>query len=698
MAEQPAAPASTAGPDPQRIALSWARELRAANFTTLNMAQLTEMLTGWVAALLVRPVDPRHAGQVGASLVAAHFTRVESLTATIELLGRELPAAGREQLIGALAAGYADALREQTRAEQQQIIAAALRARQDAEDARWASEARFAVVFAEAPIGICVATIDGEMLEVNERACEMFGYARESLMTRNAADFSHPDDPPELWTHYAELVGGHRGYFRADKPFYRRDGGTVWTDLVVSLVRDQQGQPQYLLAMAEDITDRNELRSRLSHQAQHDPLTGLPNRATFFDRLDAVLAAGQLSGARVTDRLGLCYLDIDGFKAVNDRLGHDVGDELLKIIAGRLVQAGPGTLVSRTGGDEFVLLLEDVDAATAVTIADRALAAVRQPIELGGQVLTVSASIGLVHGTVGPTAADLMKAADTTVYWAKSQGRNRVAYFDADRHHQDVTRYELIASLPEAVTNRELFLEYQPLVRLTDDRVVGVEALVRWAHPRLGTLKPDVFIALAEENGLIGQVGKWVLGEACEQAARWRAEFGDQLVLMSINLAPHQVQNPSVVGDVASLLARTGVPPSLIQLELTESAVMAGSGVPLATLHALAALGCRIAIDDFGTGYSNLAYLRTLPVHAVKLAGPFVSGLRDSAVDPVSREFVDGLIRLSHTLSLSVTAEGVETESQATVLRQLHCDLAQGYLFGAPMSAAAISALLGKSD
>jgi diguanylate cyclase (GGDEF)-like protein/PAS domain S-box-containing protein len=697
MAEPPAADAAPPTPAAQQIALVWARELRAANVTTLNMAQLTGMLAQWVMALLGRPVDPRAPGRIGAGLVAAHFTRVESLSATIETLGRELPEPGRAHALAGVAAGYAEALREQVRAEQQQIIAAALHAREDAENARWASEARFAAVFAEAPIGISVATLDGDIVEVNERACAMFGYSRADLIRLNATDFQHPDDPADMWTQYAELVAGQRGYFRTDKPFYRSDSTTIWTDMVASLVRDKLGQPQYVLAMAEDITDRNELRSRLSHQAQHDPLTGLPNRATFFERLEAVLAAGQLSGARVTDRLGLCYLDLDGFKAVNDTLGHDIGDELLKIISGRLAQAaGPGVLVARTGGDEFVLLLEDVDAATAVTVADRALAAVRQPIRLGGQVLTASASIGLVHGTVGPTAADLMKAADTTVYWAKSQGRNRVAYFDADRHHQDVTRYELIASLPDALAGGELFLEYQPLVRLADDRVVGVEALVRWAHPRLGTLGPDMFIPLAEENGLISKLGKWVLVEACEQAARWRAEFGDRLVLMSVNLAPHQVQNPALVGDLAGLLARTGVPPSLIQLELTESAVMAGAGVPLATLHALAALGCRIAIDDFGTGYSNLAYLRTLPVHAVKLAGPFVSGLRGGDVDPVSRDIVDGLIRLSHTLSLSVTAEGVETAAQATMLRLLDCDLAQGYLYGQPMSAEAINRLLAK--
>ncbi len=679
--------------DADLLARHWATAVRNTSFVAMDAAGLHAFLRRLVDRLYAGALDENAGREIGAALVAAHFTRVESLERSITVLAGALPAVHSGAVLAGVAAGYAEALREVTRAEQQRIIAAALRARADADDARWASEARFATVFAEAPIGIAVGALDGTILEVNRSLCEMLGYTPEQLRSLPVTAMRHPLDAPGTWESFTALINGDRRDLRVEKPYYRADTSELWADIVVSVIRDKHGTAQLWLAMLEDITERHDLQARLRHQALHDPLTGLPNRTLFFEQLEGILVA-----ARPTDRLGLCYLDLDGFKAVNDTLGHDVGDELLKIIGTRLGElAGNATLVARTGGDEFVLLIEGAESIDAMVIAEKALASVRIPVLLGNQSVAVSASIGVVDGPVGQsTAADLMKAADTTLYWAKSQGRNRVALFDADRHTREVTRYELTASLPDAWLRGELYLDYQPLVWLRDDRLVGVEALVRWNHPRWGTLGPDHFISLAEENGLIDQLGLWVLTQACEQAARWRAEFPDRPVLMSVNLAPHQVKNPQLVTDLAALLTRTGMPPELVQLELTESAVMASAGVPLATLHALAALGCRIAIDDFGTGYSNLAYLRTLPVHAVKLAGPFVAGLRAGVADPADRAIVDTLIKLSHTLDLSVTAEGVETDTQANALRKLHCDLAQGYHYGQPVSPETISILLAK--
>jgi diguanylate cyclase (GGDEF)-like protein/PAS domain S-box-containing protein len=679
----------TRPPSADELAYAWAQAIRDTSFVDMNFVELRAFLRR-LAERLLAPVAERAPRAVGAALVEAHFTRVESLERTLDVLARELPGPQLGAILAGLATGYAEALRELTRAEQQRIIAAALLARQQAEDARWASEARFAAVFSEAPIGIGVSTVDGELLEINGFICDLLGYPREQLLKWTQADFAHPDDPVGVEERYAELIAGSRDYFRIEKPFLRADGTVVWTDMVVSLIRDKHGSPCYVVGMVEDITERYDLHLRLRHQAMHDPLTGLSNRSRFFQQLEGILSAAQ-----PTDKLGLLYLDIDGFKAVNDTLGHDVGDELIRTIGARLGELGAGTtLVARTGGDEFVVLIPGADRAAAVAVAERVLAAVRIPVGLRGQSVAVSASIGVVAGPVGQaTAADLMRAADTTLYWAKSQGRNRLALFDADRHIREVTRYELTASLPDALARGELFLEYQPLIRLRDDQLVGVEALVRWAHPRWGILGPDHFISLAEEHGLIEPLGAWVLAEACNQAARWRADHPDRPLLMSVNLAPHQVRAAELPDKLAGLLGSTGLAPELLQLELTESAVMASAGVPLATLNALAAMGCRIAIDDFGTGYSNLAYLRTLPVHAVKLAGPFVAGLR-AGVGPTDRAIVDTLIRLSHTLDLSVTAEGVETATQADALRKLGCDLAQGYHYGAPMGADAISARL----
>jgi len=680
-------------PDPQRIAHAWAAAIRDTSFVPMNAEQLAGFLCHQVRRLLAEPPDEAAPRQVGAALVQAHFIRVDAVERSLRVLAGLLPADRVGTVLAGLAAGYADALRDVTRDEQQQIIAAALTARQEAEDARWTSEARFAAVFAAAPIGICVGSTTGRILEVNQRLCEMFGHPREYVLARRSRDFEHDADAPGTWDHFDDLLSGRRSYLRLEKPYTRADGSVMWTDLVMSLLPGKNGDPAYVLAMLEDITERHDFQARLRHQAAHDPLTGLPNRTQFFERLEGLLAT-----AAPTDRIGLCYLDLDGFKAVNDTRGHDAGDELLTIVGARLGElADANTLVARTGGDEFALLVNGPAALDTVSLAERALAAVRLPARLRNQPIVVSASIGVVAGVVGQTtAAELMKAADTTLYWAKAEGRNRMAQFDAERHTREVTRYELATALPAALAAGELFLEYQPLVWLRGDRLVGVEALVRWDHPRWGVLGPDQFIALAEESGLIDRLGLWVLDQACQQAAQWRAEFPDRPLLMSVNLAPHQVKNPQLVTDLAGVLSRTGMPPELVQLELTESAVMASAGVPLATLHALATLGCRIAIDDFGTGYSNLAYLRFLPVHAVKLAGPFVAGLRDQVADPADKAIVETLIQLSHTLALTVTAEGVETRPQANALRKLRCDLAQGYLYGAPVGPGMIRDLLAK--
>jgi diguanylate cyclase (GGDEF)-like protein/PAS domain S-box-containing protein len=676
----------------------WVDAVSGTSYVPLNRGELRAYLGNLAArltqAMIADPLDESAVRDIGASMVAAHFTGPESLASTITVLGSEFGEGTEPRLrerwlptVAALAAGYADALRQRTLGEQQRITVAALAARKDAEDARWSSERRFAAVFADAAIGIGIGTVDGKILEVNRAMCDMFGYTPEEFVTRGMKDFTHPGDPIGAWDLYAELTAGAREHMRMEKPYYRKDGTLIWTDLVVSLIRDQGGLPRYLVTMIEDITARHDLQARLRHQALHDPLTNLPNRTVFFDRLEASLNA---AGARRP--VGVCYLDLDGFKEINDTLGHDIGDRLLQEVARRLA-TGLGTdhLVARMGGDEFVVLVEG--AATPdemVAVAQAALAAVREPMHLGGHTVTVSASVGVVAPPQAMrSGAELMKAADMTLYWAKAEGRNRWALFDPDRHAKAVTRYELSRSLPAALKLGELFLEYQPLVRLADESLAGVEALARWQHPGWGRLEPSEFIGLAEETGMIADLGMWVLRSACAQAREWRNRFPDRKLVVSVNLATQQVNDPTIVEDVAGLVAEFGLEPGLLELEITESAIMATTGQPLKTLHALADVGVRIAIDDFGTGYSNLAYLRTLPVHSLKLAGPFISSLYDRGRDdPENHAIVHTLISLAHTLGLSVTAEGVETAAQAGALRHLECDIAQGYYYARPQAAA----------
>ncbi|WP_406046173.1 bifunctional diguanylate cyclase/phosphodiesterase [Micromonospora sp. NBC_00898] len=438
-------------------------------------------------------------------------------------------------------------------------------------------------------------------------------------------------------------------------------------------------------AQAERALRDSEARSR--YQATHDPLTDLPNRILFTERLSAAID----EPGRGADRVGVCFLDLDRFKVVNDSLGHQVGDSLLVSVAQRLRRALGEHLVARLGGDEFVILVERTACTDdAVKVAEAALAAVREPALVDGHELTVSASIGIVERQVaGTSPGELMRAADSTLHWAKAAGGARWALFDADRNRRELARYALSAAIPTALDRGEFFLDYQPLASLRDGRVLGMEALVRWRHPELGVLRPDSFIGLAEETGLIVRLGGWVLAEACREAERWSAGHDDP-PFVSVNLAVRQVHRPGLVGEVRGVLRQTGLPPERLQLEITESTMMSTAEEPVRALRVLADLGVRIAIDDFGTGYCNLAYLRDLPVTELKVAGEFVAGLRAPAAGPGSRtdeRILASLVSLAHALDLTVTAEGVETADQADRLRAIGCDAGQGWHFGRPAPA-----------
>ncbi|GAA2597088.1 cyclic Di-GMP phosphodiesterase RmdA [Dactylosporangium fulvum] len=683
----------------ERLARAWSLAVAGTSYVSMNGLEvqdfLTSLSTRLIHALTSEVFDPADVREVGSTLVAAHFTEPMTLERTMAVLSEQFgnaPAKRIAQIQGALAAGYALALRDRVLDEQEEIRTAALWSQARAEEGRRVSDARFRAIFAGAAIGMSVSTVDGQVVEVNQALCDMLGYTADELLAMSFEDFVLPEDPPSAAAMFNDLLVGQQDQFRIEKPYVHKDGHRVWTDLVASVIRDEEDRPKWLVAMFEDITERYLLQVRLRHQALHDPLTQLPNRTLFFDRLDAMLAGADENGDA---RVGVCYLDVDGFKVINDTLGHDVGDQLLQTVARRLARSinGEGQLVARMGGDEFVVLIEgSASTEDVVTVAEKALDTVRAPVHVGGHEISISASIGVVEQPLrGTSTGELMKAADTTLYWAKADGRNRLALFDAERHAREVTRYELSASMPAALERREFFVEYQPLVRLSDARIMGVEALVRWRHPRFGVLGPDTFIGMAEETGLIVPLGRWVLHEACRQAAEWHRTVKDKAPLMSVNLAVRQLRDRTIVRDVRTILEQTGLAPERLQLELTESAIMGAGGEPIEALNALADLGPRIAIDDFGTGYSNFAYLRNLPVHSLKLAGSFVAGLRPpERPDPVDEQIVAAVIGLAHTLKLSVTAEGVETAEQASRLQALGCDTAQGWYYASPGPAAAL--------
>ncbi|WP_329495129.1 putative bifunctional diguanylate cyclase/phosphodiesterase [Kitasatospora herbaricolor] len=631
-------------------------------------------------------------------------------------------------------------------------------------DALRASESRFRAAFADAGIGMALIDSTDRVIEANPALAAMIGREVSELVRTHIHDIIEAEDTPRRL--YRELVRGERDRLRMEKRLKHREGRTVLSKVTLSLIRDGAGRPMYTLAMVEDITEQRRLWDRLKYQALHDPLTRLPNRALFFERLDAAClraddhaghaahaghaqhpgqpprtdGAGRQSlrrpangtgngtgsngkangtgGRPVTPapgerqpngrRVGLCYLDLDGFAAINETLGHHIGDQLLVAVAARLeigFARGEGRLVARLGGDEFAVLVADSEGNEQLTaLAGRLVAALQKPFEVAGHQLVVTASVGVVERPVeGTTPTDLVKDADSTLYWSKADGRARWTLYDPDRGAHQLTRQLLTTALRPALERGEFSVEYQPLVGLADGVVHGAEALVRWRHPRYGTLSPDRFIPLAEESGAIVPLGKWVLEESCRQARRWLMEFPDTETFVSVNLAARQIWDSDVVADVAQALESSGLPARLLQLEITESALLGPGGRPLQALQALADMGVRIAIDDFGTGYSNLAYLSRLPVHVLKLDGTFIEGFRDpvpgrpgqgSRRTEADEQIVRAMVQLAHALGLTVTAEGIESAAQAERLRLTGCDTAQGWYFARPGEAALVADIL----
>ncbi|MEW2584378.1 EAL domain-containing protein [Streptomyces virginiae] len=564
----------------------------------------------------------------------------------------------------------------------------------------------YRAAFNAAHLAMAVVDREGYVVTANQAFAGLLGSEPHALVHRCAADLVDLAAEARTWAAYQEVLRGRQARLRCTRRLKHPDGHSLWTEVTLGPV---PGTGNVLLSVS-DISDRRDLQARLRHLQMHDPVTRLPNRALFFERLSAALEASSYDHGGGTGRIGLCYLDLDGFKAVNDTLGHRVGDRLLTAVAARLTQCADqsgygrtgGHLVARLGGDEFALLVEDSTGTEQLAdLARSVLAAVQEPFDLAGQRLSVSASIGVVErATDGTSATGLMQAADTTLYWAKADGKARWTLFDPERNAHRMTRQALSSTLRPAVERGEFALEYQPLVDLESGALRGVEALVRWRHPQFGTLTPNRFIGIAEEDGSIVQLGQWVLRTACRQARRWQIEQpSDTPVFVSVNVAVRQVWDSDLVGDVAEILAETGLAPQLLQLELTESAVMGSAGRPLQALQALSDMGVRIAIDDFGTGYSNLAYLSRLPVSVLKLDGSFVRGFRydeGSHPNPADETIVEALVQLAHRLGLTVTAECVETAGQAARLRRVGCDTGQGWLYSRAVAPDVIARMIGR--
>jgi diguanylate cyclase (GGDEF)-like protein/PAS domain S-box-containing protein len=534
-------------------------------------------------------------------------------------------------------------------------------------------------------IAICAA--DSTIRYLTPSVQRVLGWRPDELVGSRLAELAHPDDHTALLS----LLDGANcdGTTFVECRMHRKDGTLIIAEMVSAAV--EEGDVQGYVLTTRDVTGRKALEDQLTHQAFHDSLTGLANRALFLDRLRQAMQRRGRADAPVV----VLLLDLDDFKDINDSLGHGTGDELLCGVAERLREfARQYDTVARLGGDEFAVLVDDLtDAAQAAGLAERLLHALHSPITLQGQQFSAQASIGIVltDPDRAENAEDILRNADVAMYLAKQQGRSGYAFFAPSMHDNLLRRLALTADLRAGLDRGEITVQYQPIVELRTGRIVGVEALARWRHPQRGPIGPDEFIPLAEQTGLIQPLGRYVLEQSCAEAARWRSQYPAASLTINVNLSVRQVQHPGIVAEVAETLATTGLPPAALILEITESVLSEDHELLAERLWALKRLGIRLAVDDFGTGYSSLSRLRLFPIDSLKIPKPFIDGILQG---PEESALARAIIDLSATLGLYVVAEGIEHHGQWDELTRLNCQLGQGYYFARPTTSAELGVLL----
>jgi diguanylate cyclase (GGDEF)-like protein/PAS domain S-box-containing protein len=538
---------------------------------------------------------------------------------------------------------------------------------------------------------ITVVDAHGGIRYQSPSAATLVGITSEALVGTNYLDVVEREDRQLFEVVLAGLVGSPDGSTTAEYRVTHADGSSRFVESIVTNLLDDP-TVRGLVLNTRDVTERKELEEELAHQAFHDSLTGLSNRAVFRDRLDHALARS----IRHERSLAVLLLDLDGFKTVNDSLGHDVGDELLVAVGARIEEcARSSDTVARLGGDEFVVLLEeDVDEERSRSVAARMLKVLAAPFDVNDREVFIGASIGIAVGDGGSVDADeLIRNADTAMYAAKAAGRGRYELFQPEMHVHALERFEVQADLRRALGRGEFRLHYQPIVDFASGGIQGVEALIRWMHPRRGLLPPGEFIAAAEETGLIVPMGMWVMEEACRQAATWRAEYPHAANLwVSVNLSTRQLLEPDLVDRVREVLERSGLDPAALVLEITEGSLLQGVEETIDKLNDLKGLGIRLAIDDFGTGSSSLGHLRRFPIDVLKIDKSFVDDVATTGSEGPA--LVRAVVDLARTLQLQTVAEGIEEIAQLAQLRSAGCVSGQGFLFAKPLQADAMGPLL----
>jgi diguanylate cyclase (GGDEF)-like protein/PAS domain S-box-containing protein len=555
------------------------------------------------------------------------------------------------------------------------------------------SEERFRSAFSNAPIGMALISTDGKWLQTNQKLAEIFNLDSNGFADKQISDFLHPEELVGFKSNLGLLLQDKTSSYHSEMRFFNNQNEEIWTETSISHTGDKDFSQ--LICQIQDITARRKAEAKLKHDAFYDPLTGLANRNLMMKRLTQSISNAENDKDY---KFAVLFVNLDRFKLVNDSSGHNIGDKLLIAVSQRLQKCLPeNAALSRLGGDEFFVLIESYyyELSKIEDLAIEIQNQINSDFRILAHEINVTASIGIVYNDeVHITAEDLLRDAGAALHLAKIQGRAKYVVFDEKMRAKATSQMQLEKDLQKAVERDELFLVYQPILALESNTLDGFEALVRWNHPKLGLVSPMEFIPLAEENGMIVQIGQFVIEESCRQLIEWQDHFSKQLpITISVNVSAKQLLQKHFFVNVVNTLEKYKIKPQQIKIEITESVVVENSDVVLSILRQFRTLGINLSMDDFGTGYSSLSYLHQLPISTLKIDRSFISKMADKTD---TNEIVRTIILLAKNLNLNVVAEGIENQTQFEQLKDLQCDFGQGYLFAKPLNVADASEFINE--
>jgi diguanylate cyclase (GGDEF)-like protein/PAS domain S-box-containing protein len=685
------------------FARGWTAAVNSMVLANVSRAELEQLLLGFTDQLIValtgNPYDPAIAHQVGRAMVDHDFISSATLERSVQYIGDAvmerfpLPnslAARLMRVLGALSAGFADALRDRTMDQQELSKTAAILTIRKAEDALRASETKFRTVFSSSAVGIAVTALDGRILDFNESLLNLLDYTSDELRATTVRDLIHPDDRAAMTDAVERLEASGQEHFRTEKRMLRSDGDMVETLLAVSLVRDADDEPAYHVTMVENMNELRALQSQLVRQSLHDMHTGLPNRSQFVGWLEST------AGTKGPDTIVLVHFDIDGFHVINDAFGHEVGNRVLMSIANNLRTVFDEIgQVARIGPDEFGVLVKDPkDTRTVITLVEEVLELMAEPLYIDEHGIAVTASVGIVaRAAHDGDPSDLLRSADVTVGWAKTEGKAQWALYDRERDLLARKRCALAASIPGALEQGEFRVDYQPVYSLVGRELIAIEAKLRWDHPDEGVLDPEEFIDLTTSTGMVMGLGRWAMEHACEQAGRWYEEFGDAMPTLTMDLTARQCQEPELVAEIGGILQRTGLPAKLLQFEVSERLPAIITEDQADELDILASRGVRLVLDQLGGGNVSTERIRQIPLHGLKFNRSAVHGL-DEGANRIDESAAVALLRWASKMRIPLYAEDVRTETELTRLGEFGITGVQGPYFGEPVTAEEIHRML----